>query len=65
MSYDEKYGEEGHGHIRRKKLKSVIYNPISNMPTFLISMVFKSAKEFWITIIKYVIAKGVEIKLKK
>ena len=42
-----------------------MYNPNSNVPAFLVGIVFKSVVEFKMAVVKYVIARGVEIKYEK
>ena len=64
-SFEEDSSEDGNGNIRMRKSKRVFFNPESNVPAFLVGMVFKNVTEFRMAVAKYAIARGVEIKFKK
>ena len=48
-----------------RKSKRVFFNPESNVPAFLVGIVFKNMTEFRMAVAKYAIAKGVKIKFEK
>ena len=64
-SFDEESRDDGHGNIRRRTSKRVFYILESNVPSFLVGMVFKSVSKFRMAVAKYAVARGVEIKYEK
>ena len=42
-----------------------MYNPKSNMPIFLVGMVFKSVTKFRMAVAKYVVAGGLKSNMKR